>query len=121
MNNIKKIYQHAGKCDDQQKFKDILEADIVSNPEEITDDSPIFPMTQTTVKKPSASKSLRLFTNIFDIKKRTAICCVGATKSKIRAIKYGCGLCINETKRKGHLKINEQIKRKLSTCITRHA
>ena len=23
LNNIKKIYQHAGKCDDQQKFKDI--------------------------------------------------------------------------------------------------
>ena len=23
MNNIKKIYQHAGKCDDQQNLKDI--------------------------------------------------------------------------------------------------
>ena len=33
MNNIKKIYQHAGQYDDQQKFKDILEANIVSTPE----------------------------------------------------------------------------------------
>ena len=30
LNNIKKIYQHAGKCEDQQKFKHILEADMVS-------------------------------------------------------------------------------------------
>ena len=32
-NNIKKIYKHAGKCDDQQIFKDIIEADMVSTPE----------------------------------------------------------------------------------------
>ena len=33
MNNIKKIYQHAGKCDDQQDLKDILDAAMVSTPE----------------------------------------------------------------------------------------
>ena len=32
MNNIKKIYQHAGKYGDQQKLKDILDADMVSTP-----------------------------------------------------------------------------------------
>ena len=32
LNNIKKIYQHAGKCDCQQNLKDILDADMVSNP-----------------------------------------------------------------------------------------
>ena len=30
LNNIKKIYQHAGKCDDQQNLKDIIGADMVS-------------------------------------------------------------------------------------------
>ena len=30
MNNIKKIYQHAGKCDDQQSIKVILDAAMVS-------------------------------------------------------------------------------------------
>ena len=30
MNNIKKIYQHAGKCDDQQNLKDIIDAAIIS-------------------------------------------------------------------------------------------
>ena len=33
LNNVENIYQYAGKCDDQQKCKDILEAAMVSNPE----------------------------------------------------------------------------------------
>ena len=39
MNNIKYIYQHAGKCDDKQNLKDILDADIVSTPYGVTNDS----------------------------------------------------------------------------------
>ena len=77
-------------------------------------------MTQTIVKKPSASKSLRLFTNIFDVKNRTSIRYVGAAKSKRKAIKAGCGLWTNKTKRKRHSKTNEQIKHKLYKWITRH-
>ena len=33
LNNIKKIYQHAGKYDDQQNLKDIIDASMVSTPE----------------------------------------------------------------------------------------
>ena len=40
MNNIKKIYQHAGKCDDQLNLKDIIDAAILSTPEGVTDNSP---------------------------------------------------------------------------------
>ena len=40
MKNIKKIYQHAGKCDDQQNIKDIIDAAILSTPEGVTDHSP---------------------------------------------------------------------------------
>ena len=40
MNNIKKIYQHAGKCDDQQNLRDIIDAAILSTPEGVTDNSP---------------------------------------------------------------------------------
>ena len=72
MNNIKYIYQHAGKCDDQQNLKDILYADMVSNPEGVTDNSTNLPMTSIPVKKPSARKSLCLFTNILDVKPKTA-------------------------------------------------
>ena len=72
MNNIKKIYQHAGKCDEQQKLKDIIDAAIVSTPEGVTYNSRNVHMTSTPVKKPSAKKSLYLFTNILDVKPKTA-------------------------------------------------
>ena len=62
MNNIKKIYQHAGKCDDQQNLKYIIDDAILSTPEGVTDNSPNVHMTSKQVKKPSARKSLCLFT-----------------------------------------------------------
>ena len=40
LNNIKNISQHAGKCDDQQNFKDIIDAAILSTTEGVTDNSP---------------------------------------------------------------------------------
>ena len=64
MNNIKKIYQHAGKCDDRQNLKDIIDTDILSTIEGVTDDSPNVPMASTPAKKTSVMKSLCLFTNI---------------------------------------------------------
>ena len=65
MNNIKNSYQHAGKCDDQKNLRDILDSAMLLTTEVITDNSTNLPMTSTPVKKPSASKSLCLFTNIF--------------------------------------------------------
>ena len=50
LNNLKNIYQHAGKCDNQQNPKDILSASMVSTSEDITYDSPSLPMTSTPVK-----------------------------------------------------------------------
>ena len=64
MNNIKKIYKHTGKCDDQQNLKDIIDADILSTPEGVIDNSPNVHMTSKPVKKTSTRKSLCLFTNI---------------------------------------------------------
>ena len=54
IHNIKKIYQHAGKCDDKKKLKDIIDAAILSTPEVVTDNIPNVHMTSTPVKKPSA-------------------------------------------------------------------
>ena len=71
INNIKKIYQHAGKCDNQQNLRDILFVAMVLTPEKVTDVSLYFPMTSTPVKTPSASKSLWLFTNILNVKNKT--------------------------------------------------
>ena len=69
LQKTKKLYKHAGECDNQKQFKDILEAAMVSTHEGFTDKIPISPMTPTTVKKPSARKSLCFFTNILDAKK----------------------------------------------------
>ena len=44
MNNIKKIYQHVGECDDQTNLKDIIDAYILSTPEGIRDYSANVPM-----------------------------------------------------------------------------
>ena len=80
LQNIKKLYKHAGKCDELQQSTDIVEAAMVSTPEVFTNNSPIYPMTPAPVKKTSARKSLCLFTNILDVKKKTAIRQVGASK-----------------------------------------
>ena len=53
MNNLKKINQHADKCDDQQNIKDIIDAAILSNPEGYIDKNPNMPMPSTPVNKPS--------------------------------------------------------------------
>ena len=67
MNNIKNIYQHSGKCDDQQNLKNIIDAAILSIPEGVTDNSPNVHISSTPVRKPSARKSLCLFTNILSV------------------------------------------------------
>ena len=80
LQNINKLYQHAGKCDDQQQSKNVFEAVMVYTPEVFTDNIPRSPMNPTPVKKPSARKSLFIFTNILYVKKKHAICGVGAAK-----------------------------------------
>ena len=37
LEHIKRWYKQAGECDDQQQFKDIIEADMVSTPEGFTE------------------------------------------------------------------------------------
>ena len=87
MNNIKKIYQHAGKCDDQQKLKYIIDAAILYTPEGVTDNSPNVHMTSTPVKQPSARKSLCLFTNILDVQPKTTKRRFLAAKSRRKSMK----------------------------------
>ena len=107
MINIKNMYQHAGKCDDEKNLKDILEAAILSTPEGVTDNSPNVPLTSTPVKKPSASKSLCVFTTIFYVKPRTARRHFVAAKSKRKSMKIGNSLWTRGKKRNRHSKINK--------------
>ena len=102
MNNIKKIYQHAGKCDDQQNLKDILYADMVSTTEGVAYNIPNVPTPSTPVNKKSASKSLCLFTNILDVKTKTAKLRIVVAKSKRRAMKVSTSQWTKEKKRNRH-------------------
>ena len=89
LQKINKLYKHAGKCDNQQQLKDILEAAIVSTTEVLTDNNPRSPMGSTPVNKPIAGKSLCLFTKISDVKNKTATRRVGDSKSESKANKFG--------------------------------
>ena len=41
IDNIKTLYQSAGKCDDQWEYKAILEASMVSTPKFFSENSPM--------------------------------------------------------------------------------
>ena len=57
-------------CDNHQQFKDILEGAMIYTTEGFIDNSPISPMISTPVKKPISRKSLCMFTNILEVKKK---------------------------------------------------
>ena len=93
---------------------------MFSIPEGFTNNSTILPITPTQVKKPSARKSLCIFTNILYAKKRNAIQQVWAAKSKRKAIKAGTTIWTKKAKQKLNSKMNDQIKKSLYNWIIRH-
>ena len=60
---------------------------MVSNTEIFTDNSPMSPVPPMNVKKYSAIKSLHLFTEILDVKNKTAVQQVGDAKLKRKAFR----------------------------------
>ena len=113
MNNIKKIYEYAGKCDDQKNLKDIIDAAILSTPEGVTDNSPNVHMASKPVKNPSARKSMCLFTNILDVKPKTVKRRFVAAKSKSKSMK----VYISLWKKKNETGIQKSMSRSNVTCI----
>ena len=95
-----------GSVTNNNNSKDIPEAAMVSTPEGFTKNSSIYPTTPTIFKKPSAGKSLCLFTNILDVKRKTAIRRVRSDKSKRKAIKLGTTPWALKPKRKLNPRIN---------------
>ena len=77
-------------------------------------------MTQKQVKKPSARKSLCIFTNILDVRKKNASRQVRADKLKRKAIKSWTTPWALNPKQKVNYKINDQIKKSLYNCIMHH-
>ena len=86
---------------------------MVSTPEGFTDNSPRSPIVPTPVNKPSARKSLCLFTNILDVEKKTATRQVRDAKPKRKLIKYETTPWALEQKTKRKLK-NQQPDKEVS-------
>ena len=61
LENINKLYKSAGKFDDQQQYKAIIEEEMVYTPVVFTDNSPMSPSQYMTMKNTSTRKSLRQF------------------------------------------------------------
>ena len=112
-----KLYKQAGKCDNQQQFKDIIDSDMVSTPEGFTYKNPIYLITSTPFKKPSAQKALCMFTKTLEVKNKTSYRRFGASKSKHKAIKFLNKPCSLKRKLKRNSKIDEQIKKSLYNWI----
>ena len=113
MNNTKKIYQHAVKYDDLQNIKDVLEADLISTLDIFTDNSPNVHTTSSPVKKPSARKSLCLFTNILDVKPTTAKLRFVAAKSRRKSMK----VCNSVWTKKNEKGIQKSMSRSNVICV----
>ena len=71
----------------KENLKDIIDADILSTPEGVTDNSPNVHMKSAPVRKPSARKSLCLFTKILDAQPNKAKRRFVAAKSRRKAMK----------------------------------
>ena len=79
LENICKLYKISGKCDNQQQYKTILEASMVSTPEGFIENSPMSPSPSITVKQ-CAMKALRQFLEALDVKHKTDVLRLGAAK-----------------------------------------
>ena len=77
MENNKKLYKYAGKCDDQQKYKAILEAAMVSVPKRLTNNTPLAVYTLGTLKNSSSRKSLRQFSTLLDVTQKMSVYILG--------------------------------------------
>ena len=82
-----------GECDNQQKYKTIIEAAMVYTPDGLTGNSLMSSGLYVPVKQYNTKKSLRPFSEKLNVKPKTAVCKLCATKSKRKAIRAGNILC----------------------------
>ena len=84
---------------------------MFSTPELFTDNSPILPIQYVIIKNHSARKPLYQFSEELYVKLRTFGSRLCADISKQKAIRAGSILWSSITKRQGHSKINQQVKK----------
>ena len=67
----------------------MLESDMVSNNEDLTDNSKIPLRTSLPVKNPSTRKSLSQFSKVLDVKQKTFVLILGSDEPKPKATSTG--------------------------------
>ena len=75
-----KLYRSSVKYNNQQQYKAIIEASMVSSSERCTDNSKMSPGHAVTFKNTRARKSLRLFTEVLYVENKTAVRRLGDAK-----------------------------------------
>ena len=83
---IQKLYKTTSKCEDQQKYKEMIKAALFSTPEVITDNSTMKPNPYVSTNNSSAIQSLHQFTKTLDVNHKTAVWRFGTSKAKHKAI-----------------------------------
>ena len=116
---INKLYINAGKYDNQLQYTDILEAKMVSIPEECNDNSPMTPKKIESTKNPSA-RIVRQFSDTLDVKHNTAVSRLCTAKEKYKVIRTGDVLWTNISKHRGHTKINQKVREAVYNWILHH-
>ena len=93
LENINKLYNTAGKCNDQQKYKTTIETALVSKPKGCNYNSPITPNDTNTSqsffssKNKCAHKYLETFSKTLDVETKTYVQRICFAKAKRLAIK----------------------------------
>ena len=93
---------------------------MVYTPKGFTNNITIYPRTSSPVNKPSARKSLCMFTNVLDVNNKNSYRWVEAAKYMRKAIKFGNTPWALKKKRRGHSKISEEIKKSPYNWIMNH-
>ena len=102
-------YKTTGKCEDQQNYKAMIEASLVSTSEGCTKNTLMAPNPHVSTKKPSAIKLLHQFTETLDFRHKTAVQRFGAVKAKRNTIKNGMTWS-NISKRRGCTEISPKVR-----------
>ena len=101
-----KIYKIVYKFDGQKHYKVILEDAIVYTPEWFTDNRTISSVPCVPLKQPNVRKSLRQFSEILDVKPKTAFHWLYVDKPKRKSIRAFSMLWSSIPKWSGHKKIH---------------
>ena len=85
----KNNYTSSGKCNDQQKYKAIIEAEMVSTPEIIKKDNTMSPGPSVTFRNPVQENQSICLLTFWMSKNNTVVLRVGDDKYKRKQIKSG--------------------------------